>query len=200
MPNGSGGGASSSTTTGSTPSSTYVGCCSDNIKDGTGESEDSFFTGNSPRTVCKPFWEHSARPRTITFYPTKYRFKLALLKNNYEEMLRHPHLDVDCIAKVEPNNLRRNLEFAAAAEAVSVFTKATTSDAARFTKHLLGLKPDPKIVVQNCRASPATHCGGRPQPQERHRDLVRRIYGIRDLRCELHANIQGIVGGIVPLH
>jgi coatomer protein complex subunit alpha (xenin) len=28
----------------------------------------------------------SARPRTITFNPTEYRFKLALLKNNYEEM------------------------------------------------------------------------------------------------------------------
>ena len=29
----------------------------------------------------------SARLRTITFDPTEYRFKLALLKNNYEEML-----------------------------------------------------------------------------------------------------------------
>ncbi|KAJ7064892.1 coatomer subunit alpha-2 [Mycena amicta] len=31
--------------------------------------------------------DRSARPRTITFDPTEYRFKLALLKNNYEEML-----------------------------------------------------------------------------------------------------------------
>lgn len=31
--------------------------------------------------------DRSGRPRTITFDPTEYRFKLALLKNNYEEML-----------------------------------------------------------------------------------------------------------------
>ncbi|KAK2464560.1 hypothetical protein APHAL10511_003418 [Amanita phalloides] len=31
--------------------------------------------------------DRSARPRTITFDPTEYRFKLALLKNNHEEML-----------------------------------------------------------------------------------------------------------------
>jgi hypothetical protein len=31
--------------------------------------------------------DRSARPRTITFDPTEYRFKLALLKNNFEEML-----------------------------------------------------------------------------------------------------------------
>lgn len=31
--------------------------------------------------------DRSARPRTITFDPTEYRFKLALLRNNYEEML-----------------------------------------------------------------------------------------------------------------
>ncbi|KAG2008409.1 coatomer subunit alpha-2 [Coprinopsis cinerea AmutBmut pab1-1] len=31
--------------------------------------------------------DRSARPRTITFDPTEYRFKLALLKNNQEEML-----------------------------------------------------------------------------------------------------------------
>jgi hypothetical protein len=31
--------------------------------------------------------DRSARPRTINFDPTEYRFKLALLKNNYEEML-----------------------------------------------------------------------------------------------------------------
>ncbi|KAF8625601.1 hypothetical protein AX15_005287 [Amanita polypyramis BW_CC] len=31
--------------------------------------------------------DRSARPRTITFDPTEYRFKLALLKHNYEEML-----------------------------------------------------------------------------------------------------------------
>ncbi|KAF5329996.1 hypothetical protein D9611_010428 [Ephemerocybe angulata] len=31
--------------------------------------------------------DRSARPKTITFDPTEYRFKLALLKNNYEEML-----------------------------------------------------------------------------------------------------------------
>ena len=31
--------------------------------------------------------DRSARPQTITFDPTEYRFKLALLKNNYEEML-----------------------------------------------------------------------------------------------------------------
>lgn len=31
--------------------------------------------------------DRSARPRTITFDPTEYRFKLALLKNNYEEVL-----------------------------------------------------------------------------------------------------------------
>lgn len=31
--------------------------------------------------------DRSARPRTIPFDPTEYRFKLALLKNNYEEML-----------------------------------------------------------------------------------------------------------------
>ena len=31
--------------------------------------------------------DRSARPRTITFDPTEYRFKVALLKNNYEEML-----------------------------------------------------------------------------------------------------------------
>jgi coatomer protein complex subunit alpha (xenin) len=29
----------------------------------------------------------SARPRIITFDPTEYRFKLALLRNNHEEML-----------------------------------------------------------------------------------------------------------------
>jgi len=32
--------------------------------------------------------DRSARPRTITFDPTEYRFKLALLKNDQEEMLR----------------------------------------------------------------------------------------------------------------
>ena len=32
--------------------------------------------------------DYSARPRTITFDPTEYRFKLALLRNNYEEILR----------------------------------------------------------------------------------------------------------------
>lgn len=31
--------------------------------------------------------DRSARPRTITFDPAEYRFKLALLRNNYEEML-----------------------------------------------------------------------------------------------------------------
>jgi coatomer protein complex subunit alpha (xenin) len=31
--------------------------------------------------------DRSARPRTITFDPTEYRFKLALLRNNYEEVL-----------------------------------------------------------------------------------------------------------------
>ncbi|KAH7886951.1 coatomer WD associated region-domain-containing protein [Phlebopus sp. FC_14] len=31
--------------------------------------------------------DRSARPRTITFDPTEYRFKLALLRKNYEEML-----------------------------------------------------------------------------------------------------------------
>ncbi|KAG6828096.1 hypothetical protein H0H92_009251 [Tricholoma furcatifolium] len=31
--------------------------------------------------------DRSARPRTITFDPTEYRFKIALLRNNYEEML-----------------------------------------------------------------------------------------------------------------
>jgi coatomer subunit alpha len=31
--------------------------------------------------------DRSARPRTIIFDPTEYRFKLALLRNNYEEML-----------------------------------------------------------------------------------------------------------------
>jgi coatomer protein complex subunit alpha (xenin) len=31
--------------------------------------------------------DRSARPRTITFDPTQYGFKLALLKHNYEEML-----------------------------------------------------------------------------------------------------------------
>lgn len=31
--------------------------------------------------------DRSARPRTITFDPTEYRFKLSLLRNNYEEVL-----------------------------------------------------------------------------------------------------------------
>ena len=31
--------------------------------------------------------DRSARPRTINIDPTEYRFKLALLRNNYEEML-----------------------------------------------------------------------------------------------------------------
>jgi coatomer protein complex subunit alpha (xenin) len=31
--------------------------------------------------------DRSARPRTITFDPHEYRFKLALLHNNHEEML-----------------------------------------------------------------------------------------------------------------
>lgn len=31
--------------------------------------------------------DRSARPRTITIDPTEFRFKLALLRNNYEEML-----------------------------------------------------------------------------------------------------------------
>ena len=31
--------------------------------------------------------DRSARPRTITIDPTEYRFKLALLRSNYEEML-----------------------------------------------------------------------------------------------------------------
>ncbi|EIN08411.1 coatomer subunit alpha-2 [Punctularia strigosozonata HHB-11173 SS5] len=31
--------------------------------------------------------DRTARPQTITFDPTEYRFKLALLRNNYEEML-----------------------------------------------------------------------------------------------------------------
>lgn len=31
--------------------------------------------------------DRAARPRTITIDPTEYRFKLALLRNNYEEML-----------------------------------------------------------------------------------------------------------------
>ncbi|KIM59304.1 hypothetical protein SCLCIDRAFT_126402, partial [Scleroderma citrinum Foug A] len=35
--------------------------------------------------------DRSARPRTITFDPTEYRFKLALLCNNYEEMLHIIH-------------------------------------------------------------------------------------------------------------
>ena len=35
--------------------------------------------------------DHSAHPRTITFDPTEYRFKLALLCNNYEEMLHIIH-------------------------------------------------------------------------------------------------------------
>jgi coatomer protein complex subunit alpha (xenin) len=33
------------------------------------------------------FLDRSARSRTITFDPTEYRFKLTLLRNNYEEML-----------------------------------------------------------------------------------------------------------------
>lgn len=32
--------------------------------------------------------DRSARPRTITMDPTEYKFKLALIKNNYEEVLR----------------------------------------------------------------------------------------------------------------
>lgn len=31
--------------------------------------------------------DRAARPRTISIDPTEYRFKLALLRNNYEEML-----------------------------------------------------------------------------------------------------------------
>lgn len=31
--------------------------------------------------------DRSARPRTITIDPTEYRFKLALMRNNYEEIL-----------------------------------------------------------------------------------------------------------------
>lgn len=31
--------------------------------------------------------DRAARPRTITIDPTEYRFKLALLRNNHEEML-----------------------------------------------------------------------------------------------------------------
>lgn len=31
--------------------------------------------------------DRSARPRTITIDPTEFRFKLALMKNNYEEIL-----------------------------------------------------------------------------------------------------------------
>jgi coatomer protein complex subunit alpha (xenin) len=31
--------------------------------------------------------DRSARPKTIPFDPTEYRFKMALVKNNYEEML-----------------------------------------------------------------------------------------------------------------
>ena len=31
--------------------------------------------------------DRTAHPRTITIDPTEYRFKLALLRNNYEEML-----------------------------------------------------------------------------------------------------------------
>ena len=31
--------------------------------------------------------DRSARPRTITIDPTEYRFKLALIRNNYEEVL-----------------------------------------------------------------------------------------------------------------
>ena len=33
------------------------------------------------------YWVRSARPWTITFDPTEYRFKLAVLRNNYEEIL-----------------------------------------------------------------------------------------------------------------
>lgn len=31
--------------------------------------------------------DRSARPRTISIDPTEYRFKLALIRNNYEEVL-----------------------------------------------------------------------------------------------------------------
>ena len=31
--------------------------------------------------------DRSARPRTITIDPTEFRFKLALMRNNYEEIL-----------------------------------------------------------------------------------------------------------------
>lgn len=32
--------------------------------------------------------DRSSRPRTITMDPTEYKFKLALIKNNYDEVLR----------------------------------------------------------------------------------------------------------------
>lgn len=32
--------------------------------------------------------DRAARPRTITMDPTEYKFKLALVKNNYDEVLR----------------------------------------------------------------------------------------------------------------
>ena len=41
-------------------------------------------------TACRTVHclDRSARPRTITIDPTEYRFKLALLRNNHEEMLQ----------------------------------------------------------------------------------------------------------------
>ncbi|KAJ7937669.1 coatomer alpha subunit [Mycena leptocephala] len=44
-----------------------------------------YLTRVKGRTVHR--LDRFARPRTITFDPTEYRFKLALLKNNYEEMM-----------------------------------------------------------------------------------------------------------------
>ncbi|KAJ7909770.1 coatomer alpha subunit [Mycena leptocephala] len=72
------------------------------------------------------------------------------------------------IAEEEPDNVRRNLELAAyftqcklqlphvqiaLQSTIRVFTKANNqADAARFTKRLLELKPDPKIARQHIAA------------------------------------------------
>jgi hypothetical protein len=95
-----------------------------------------------------------------------------------------------------------------------VFVKANNqATAAKFARRLLDLNPDPKIVAQvsvslvstgtiNFILWPgaATDCSRRPKPTQRGGNLLRRVYGIRNLRRKLHADIQRIPGRILPIH
>ena len=101
--------------------------------------------------------------------------------------------------------------------AISVFAKANNhATAAKFARRVLDLNPGPKFVAQVCvrarypdtdlpsdhhpTAGAATDCGRGPQPTERGRDRLRRVHRVRGVRGELHADLQGLARGAVPVH